>query len=374
MGKIKLLLAIRSLNLGGAERQFIELVRHIDTRKFDVVVCTMYGGSLEDEVRLLPNVHYTNLDKKGRYDISFFHTYRAYLKKTKPDIIYSFLPEMNLFSLWCKPGKTKLVWGFRASNIRFQYYGIMAQLLFKLQKFFVKHVDGIIANSKASIAFHQAQGFQMQNAHVVYNGIDTDRFHPSVEKRERFRRQYGLRSNQIVIGLVARIDAMKGHTIFARVAKKFFDEKQDVCFVAIGSGDETIKQACQMFLGESKRMRFIWIEEMKSIEDAYVGLDILCSTSLSESFSNVIAEAMSSGIPCIVTDVGDSQEIVGECGIVIPSEDEDALYDAIVHLSKADRVLMGQKSRHRIENAFSITRMISRTQLLLAEILSHEAY
>jgi len=44
--KIKLVLSIRSLDIGGAERQFIELVKHIDKKRFDVTVCTMYGEKL----------------------------------------------------------------------------------------------------------------------------------------------------------------------------------------------------------------------------------------------------------------------------------------------------------------------------------------
>jgi glycosyltransferase involved in cell wall biosynthesis len=333
----------------------------------------MYGGVLEDEVRFLPSVYYINLGKKGRYDISFFRTYRTYLTTIQPNIIYSFLPEMNLFSLWCKAAKTKLVWGFRACDMPLKRYDKMAQLLFFLQNAFSKRVDGIITNSKASIAFHQIQGFQMHNAHVVYNGIDTDRFYPSAEKRERFRCQYGISSDQIVVGLVGRIDVLKGHITFARVAKKILDEEKRFCFIVIGSGNEKIKQACQTLLGEYNQTRFIWLDEMQRIEDGYVGLDILCSTSLSESFSNVIAEAMSSEVPCVVTDVGDSQEIVGEWGVVIPPEDENALHDAIIRLSKADRAFLGQKSRQKIENVFSISRMVSQTEMLLTKIVSHEA-
>ena len=62
---IKLLLSIRSLDVGGAERQFIELIKNIDKSKFDITVCTMYGGVQEDVIKSIPNIKYYNLQKTG---------------------------------------------------------------------------------------------------------------------------------------------------------------------------------------------------------------------------------------------------------------------------------------------------------------------
>ena len=81
MQKIKLALSIRSLNIGGAERQFIELIKHIDKSKFDVSVCTMYGGVQEDIVKNVSSIKYYNLQKSGRYDFYKFH--KSYSKLLK---------------------------------------------------------------------------------------------------------------------------------------------------------------------------------------------------------------------------------------------------------------------------------------------------
>lgn len=58
--------------MGGAERQFIELIKNIDKSKFDITVCTMYGGAQEDIVREIPNIKYYHLQKNGRYDFINF--------------------------------------------------------------------------------------------------------------------------------------------------------------------------------------------------------------------------------------------------------------------------------------------------------------
>lgn len=63
--KIKLVLSIRSVDIGGAERQFIELVKNIDKNKFEIIVCTMYGGIQEDILKSISNIKYYNLHKKA---------------------------------------------------------------------------------------------------------------------------------------------------------------------------------------------------------------------------------------------------------------------------------------------------------------------
>ncbi len=360
---IKIILAIRSLDIGGAERQFIELIKYIDKTKFDVTVCTMYGGVQEDIVKNIPNINYYNLQKKGRYDfVDFYKKYKQLSNKINPDVIYSFLGEMNLFSLWCKPKKTKLIWGFRASNMDLKKYGIVSQILFWMQKKLSKRVDKIIANSNASINFHKKQGFFMDRAIVVHNGIDTNRFKKDEQKRKEFRKKYNLCKNDIVIGMVARIDYMKGYTIFAKSAKKLLQKYSNLKIFSIGSGDKKIKKECQKILGDFNNTKFIWLGSQKHVEDFYSGFDIFCSSSFGEGFGNSIAEAMNCEVPCVVTDVGDSKMIVGECGVIVKPNSFEELSNGIEELLKKDLIQLGKCSRKRVIENFSIEKMVKKTE------------
>ncbi len=360
---IKLVLSIRSLDIGGAERQFIEFVKHIDKTKFNVTVCTMYGGEQEDIVRNIPNTAYYNLEKKGRYDfIDFYKRYKSLLFGINPDVIYSFLGEMNLFSLWCKPKDTKLIWGFRASNMDLKKYGIVPQVLFWMQKKLSNRVDKIIANSNASIDFHKEQGFFMDRAIVVYNGIDTNKFKRDQQKRKEFREKYNLSENNIAIGIVARIDYMKGYTIFAKSAKILLRKYKNLKFFSIGSGDKNIKKECKNILGKLNNTKFVWLGNQKQVEDFYSGFDIVSSSSFGEGFSNSIAEAMSCEIPCVVTDVGDSKVIVRECGVVVKPNSAEELSIGIDRLIKKDLKKLGICNRERIVKNFSIEKMVKKTE------------
>jgi len=368
--KTKLILSIRSLDIGGAERQFIEIVKHIDKSRFDVTVCSMYGGSQENIIEKIEGVRYINLNKKGRYDIfNFYKRYKSLLREIQPDIIYSFLGEMNLFSLWCKPKKTKLIWGFRASNMNLKQYGRVSQLLFWLQKILSSKIDKIIANSYDSIAFHKKEGFFMDRATVVANGIDIDRFRRDNTKRVAFRKQYNLKDSDIAVGIVARIDYMKGYTIFAKATKEILDRYDNIYFFAVGGGDLAIKKECEEILAEYNNIKFIWLGEQKDVESFYSGFDISVSSSLGESFSNSIAEAMSCGVPCVVTDVGDSAIIVGDCGTVVKPNSIKELVRGIEELLQKDLKRLNRCSRERIVKNFSIDNMIKKTETELLELL-----
>ncbi|WP_024787511.1 glycosyltransferase [Lebetimonas sp. JH369] len=360
---MNIVLAIRSLDIGGAERQFIELVKHIDKIKFDITVCTMYGGVQENIIKNILGIRYINLEKKGRYDFSFYFKYKKLLNEINPDVIYSFLGEMNLFSLWCKPKQTKLIWGFRASNMDMKKYGKVAELLFWLQKKFSGKVDKIIANSYASIEFHKQEGFFMNNAIVIHNGIDTNKFKRDIEKRKEFRKKYNLNKNDIAIGIVARIDYMKGYPVFSKAAKKILENYKNVKIFAIGGGNVNIKKECEEILGDYNNTKFIWLGKKTNVEDFYSGFDIASSSSsFGEGFSNSIAEAMSCEAPCVVTDVGDSALIVGDCGIVVKPNSVEDLYQGIDKMINRDFKNLGKKSRKRIIENFSIKNKLNKTE------------
>jgi len=370
--KIKLHLAIRSLNIGGAERQFITLVKNIDKNRFDITVSSMYGGVQEELIKTLENVRYYNLNKKGRYDIVEFYTkYKKLLKEISPDVIYSFKEEMNVFSFLCKSKHTKIIWGFRASNMDLKKYAKASQILFWLQKFFSSNVDMIISNSNASIEYHKNNGYLMNKAIVIPNGIDTDKFKRNELHREEFRKKYNLKSTDIAVGIVARIDFMKGYLIFSQVAKNILDKYQNIYFFSIGSGDKNLKNECQNIL--EKNPRFIWLGHQTNVEEIYSALDISSSpSSFGEGFSNSIAEAMSCNLPCVVTEVGDSALIVGKYGVLTKADNVKDFQNGLEWLIKSSYEDSSTKYRQRIVENFSIATMVANTQQAIVEVINEK--
>ena len=175
----------------------------------------------------------------------------------------------------------------------------------------------IVANSVVSAELHQRRlGFSKHRWTIIPNGFELEKFTPSENARSEVRSELGLPPNTLLIGLIGRYHPVKDHANFLRAAGIFRKHAPDVHFLLAGSGVDGSNAAlreqraalglleCTHLLGERNDMSRIT-----------AALDIASSSSSSEAFPNVIGEAMSCGIPCVVTDVGDSAWLVGDTGL-----------------------------------------------------------
>jgi len=98
------------------------------------------------------------------------------------------------------------------------------------------------------------------------------------------------------------------------------------------------------------------------------GLDVVCLTSTGESFPNAIGEAMSCGVPCVSTAVGDVAELIGDTGAVVAPGEPAAVAAAVVRLLSLEppqRRALGERARARIVDRFSIGEVARRYAGLL---------
>ena len=332
LNKTNIFFLIRSLNIGGTERQLIELVKGLDSNHFDITVGLFYNeGTLIEEIKSMPWIHVVSLNKSGRWDIiRFVLRFIKLLKSLQPDILYSFLPDANIAGLIAGrlSGVKRVVWGVRASNMDVSRYDWLARMSLRLSAFLSKFPDAIIANSHAGKEFHRGIGYSTNRMMVIPNGICTDRFKPDYSAGLKVRDEWGIDEETITIGLIGRLDPMKDHATFLRAVKIFNQEGCSVRFVCIGDGKGPYKSEIHSLcrtLGLNGSL--IWAGEMEDMPSVYNAIDIVTSSSLSEGFPNVIGEAMACGVHCVVTDVGDSAIIVGETGVIVNPEDPQALAD-----------------------------------------------
>jgi glycosyltransferase involved in cell wall biosynthesis len=102
------------------------------------------------------------------------------------------------------------------------------------------------------------------------------------------------------------------------------------------------------------------------------GLDIACSSSaFGEGSSNAIAEAMACGVPCVVTDVGDSAFLVKNLGKVVLARDPRAFAQAcreLLDMSPGQRSQLGLAARERVKTCFSLSSVVGRYEDLYQEL------
>jgi len=263
-----------------------------------------------------------DLRKSGRWDVFPFlvRVLRA-VWKLKPRVIYGFLVTPNILTVFLKPifPSARVVWGVRASNVDLDRYDWLLRLSCRIECWLSRFADLIICNSLAGLEYAAACGFPRGRMTVIPNGIDTERFKTDAVARKRLRAEWGIAENEILIGLVARLDPMKDHPTFLRAAAMLIQERTDVRFVCVGEGVEPYKIELRRLasaLGLDGRL--IWAGARHDVQAVCNALDIASSSSYGEGFSNTIAEAMACGVPCVVTDVGDSASIVGSAGSVVP--------------------------------------------------------
>lgn len=363
----RLAFLIRSLDYGGAERHLLTLARALDKERFSLTVLYFYGGGrLEAELRA-SGVRMLSLGKRGRWDLlGFSWRFFGQLRALRPDILHSFLVEPNLLTVFLKPllpSATRVVWGVRASQVHFENYDRFSRLTFRLQCLLSRFADLIIFNSESGRAYHLAEGFPAAKSLVIPNGIDTEAFKPEPESGSSVRAELGVAPEALLVGCVGRLDPMKDHPTLLRAGAVVCRERADVRFVCVGDGPtgyqaELQRLAEELGIGE----KVIWTGARSNMMALYNALDLLVSASFSEGFPNVIGEAMACGVPCVVTDTGDSALIVAETGKVVAPRDPASLAEAISSSLDERSADVSARVRRRILENFSVERMAAETE------------
>src|SRR5258708_859130 len=373
--RVNLVFLIRNLAIGGAERQLVELASNLDRNKFDVTVLTLYGGGelVEDLTRA--GVRTVSLGKKGRWDLSSI-TFQlvSVLRKLKPDILHSELTAQNLLAVMAKavlPG-TRIVWGVRSSNLDDRRRDWLSLLNCRVEIWSSRLPDLIISNSIAARNYHSAAGLAGARMVVIPNGIDTERFAPDRKAGLRCRASLGVPDGSLAIGIVGRLDRIKDHGTFLRAAAIFARSRVNAKFICFGGGPgDYLFELRQLagLLGLTDRV--VWAGSFRDMPSAYNALDICCSSSFGEGLPNAIAEAMACGVPCVVTDVGDSALVVGDTGEVVPPRNPEALAAGWVALADHMRQTpaLGKAARERIESRLRLSAFIRNTSDALLALL-----
>lgn len=373
---MKILFLCRVLDYGGAENQLVSLARKLSERGIDTGIAVHYsGGGLENELKG-SNVAMFHLNKRGRWDIlGFYLELRRVVASVKPDILHPYLADSNILSVLVKPllPKTKIVWGIRSSYVDFDRYDWLTKALFATTCRLAGRADLIIANSHAGLSFHQRCGYPSGRMVVIPNGIDTCRFAPDLDAGARVRREWNVPENESLIGLVGRLDPIKDHPTFLEAAALLIRQRGDARFVCVGDGktpyrDELRRMAERLRIAD----RVLFAGLRKDIRAVYNSFDLATLTSLGEGFPNVVGEAMACGIPCVVTNAGDSERIVGNTGFVVPPGDPQALargWQRVLEMRREEKSDLGKQARDRIVALYGTEVFVDRTEETLRALL-----
>lgn len=205
----------------------------------------------------------------------------------------------------------------------------------------------------------------------IYNGVDTERFHPAHGGRNAIEGCPFVDQELWLVGTVGRMQRVKDQLLLARAFVRALELRSELRQSArlVLVGDGPTRQAVQEVLAQGAVSGLAWLPgERSDVADVMRGLDCFALPSLSEGISNTILEAMASALPVVATRVGGNAELVddGVTGLLVSAAHVDAMAQAIIRMAGHRDLArsMGLAGRRRVEACFSLQAMVAGYQNL----------
>ncbi len=358
----RILHIISDLALAGAEMKLYKLLAATNRDRFAHAVISMRnGGELRGPIEDL-GVPVCSLGIRGSLPgPTSVQRLIRFVRRLNPDLIHGWMYHGNLAAQVAAAfakRKVSVLWSIHQSLYSFEYEKPLTAAIIKLCARISRLPEQVIYISNTSATQHERFGYNKDKRLVLYYGFDTERFAPSTEARRSLRSELGLAQDSLLVGLVGRYHPVKDHSNFLRAAALLSRSQPHVRFVLCGKGIDWDNKLLSGLVNElqlAPRVRLLG--ERRDMPRIMAALDIAASSSSSEGFPNVVGEAMSSGVPCVVTAVSDLPDIVGTAGRVVPPRNAAALAAALEELvaSGAERCgALGAMARSRIIEHYTL--------------------
>jgi glycosyltransferase involved in cell wall biosynthesis len=374
---MRIMHVITGLTTGGAEMMLLKFLSACGRDWDHIVVSLADEGTLGPRISELGiPVHSLGLRRSIANPVRALSIIRL-TRRLRPQLIQGWMPHGNLMASLAgvsSQERVPVLW-----NIRMCLYDMAAEPLLtaatiRLGAFLSRHPAAIIYNSEIGAKQHERLGYHAARQVVIPNGFDCQMFRPDSDARRQVRAELGVGNDTILIGLIARYHPMKDHAGFLRSAALVAKAHPPAYFLFAGAGMASQEPTLLKIIAEHQLQgRTLLLGERSDMPRLTAALDIACSASWGEGFSNTIGEAMSCGIPCVVTDVGDSTYLVADTGVSVPPRSPEALAQAICGMIDAGsehRRNLGAAARRRIEAEFSLPAIARRYEDLYQEHLT----
>ncbi len=327
------------------------------------------------------------------FDLIAYFKIKKIIREFKPDIVHTHASKSGAIGrLAARACKVPLVVHTFHGHVFHSYFNkFLSDIVIRMERYLAKKTDAIVAISESQ-KYELSSVYRIAPAekiHVIPLGFNLDKFSRDQDtKRIIFRNKYGFGADDMLIGIIGRIVAIKNHDMFLEVAarvKASCPEKK-IRFVIIGDGDmrpQVEKKAGELGLSYSyfithpgDQTDVVVTSWETEIDQALAGLDIVLLTSNNEGTPVSLIEAQSAGKPVVSTDVGGVEDIVshGSSGYITPVNDVTGFSAYVVELIRNEglRKSMGEAGHSNVIRKFSRQRLVRDMKQLYLGFLEKE--
>ena len=371
---LRVTMLLGGLGVGGAETQAIALAAELQRHGHTIELVALADGPL----RAVAESHGLVLHIVPRVvglAVTTVPGLTRLLSASRTQVVYAFLEVQWLLALAAAArlpiaARPRVVLGLRTSDYDARPSEFKVRVVRTLARFATPRADLLIANSRAGLDSYLGLVPDAPAGVVVPNGIDVMRFAPSTSARAHWREVWSIPSDATIVGHVGRLDPVKDHELLLRAFARACAHEATCHLVCVGHGEPERIAALERLsqtLGITSRVHLVGGQTDAST--IYPAFDVLALTSRREGFPNVVAEAMSCGVPAVVTDCGASADIVAGFGEVAPVGSAEAFAVGLSRLLVRRSATLAQESRTHVVSNFSLGTAASRTAAALQSLL-----
>lgn len=363
--RLSVMFAVTSLTYGGAETLLTNLIQRLDRDRFAPELCCIKRrGRLGEQLSSVIPTHAYGL--RSKFDIRVLRWLTALLRHRRVDALVTV------------GAGDKMFWGRLAAR-RADVPVIVSALhttgwpdcVGRLNSWLTPLNDAFVGVAQSHGRFLvEREQFPAEKVHVIPNGVDVARFTPG-DRCPSLLRELGLPCGGPVAGIVARLDKVKNHEMFLRVAARVRHRVADAHFLIVGDGPQ--RSHLETLAGEMNLdgcVRFLG--ERADIPELLRVMDVFALTSHIEANPVSILEAFSTRVPVIATRVGSVAETVldGRSGYLIKPGDESSMANRIAELlnSRNRARQMGAAGREHVVRNWSLEQMVSKYEELILSL------
>ncbi|OGX54993.1 MAG: hypothetical protein A2460_05760 [Omnitrophica WOR_2 bacterium RIFOXYC2_FULL_43_9] len=366
--KIKVCIVIDNLYAGGTQRQLLEFLKSCDRQRFNITVISLDGQRNPMEADIV-SLGYSVLrvSHKGFFNLTTIFSLCRIFKSEKPDIVHTYPYTSDFYGRLAAifSNITAIICSVRNIQIWKKWYHLLAD---KILSSFTDTITVNAENIKPYLI--KRAGINPDKIRTIYNGKDLSRF-AHLRDADEMKRELRIPQNSCVVGMVGRFSEQKDYPTFLKAAKKVSQSLPDTYFAAIGDG-QTKQEMRDLALRLGLSGHTIFTGLRNDVPDLINTLDIGVLVSHYEGCPNVILEYMAGSKPTIAADVGGCAEVIedGKTGFIVAPRDTEALAEKIITLLKdtSMRARMGEAGRKRVEECFSLKKMVQSTENLYTEL------